>query len=90
MAHLMKCGHIANGYKKNEENKLEPYCIICDCGEIEKEVHGTEGLENRQAICTQHKGASNNPVPSNWELPFFEYRPNEKYDKYYCGCWGWD
>lgn len=35
------------------------------------------------AICTC--SASSSP-----SLPFFEYLPDKPYDKYYCGCWGWD
>lgn len=23
-------------------------------------------------------------------LPFFEACPDKPYDKFYCGCWGWD
>lgn len=43
-------------------------------------------LENREAKCTEcgHK------TQSRADLPFFEYLPNEEYDKYYDGCFGWD
>uniref|UniRef100_A0A6M3IUC1 Uncharacterized protein n=1 Tax=viral metagenome TaxID=1070528 RepID=A0A6M3IUC1_9ZZZZ len=27
---------------------------------------------------------------SSDKLPFFEHKPNNEYDKFYCGCWGWD
>ena len=23
-------------------------------------------------------------------LAFFEHRPDQPHDRYYCGCWGWD
>lgn len=29
-------------------------------------------------------------VPSSLDLAFFEYKPNEEHDKFYCGCFGWD
>jgi len=29
-------------------------------------------------------------IKSSFELPFFEYRPNEPQDEFYCGCFGWD
>lgn len=29
-------------------------------------------------------------IASNLNLPFFEYRPNEDFDFFYCGCHGWD
>jgi hypothetical protein len=79
---VMKCGHTANAVKlvKGEE---VPCCVICDCIEpCEKSTN----LDNREARCTYcgHK------VKSDINLPFFEYRPNDKYDKYYDGCFGWD
>ena len=27
---------------------------------------------------------------SSVALPFFEHKPNEKNDKFFCGCFGWD
>lgn len=27
---------------------------------------------------------------SHPSLPFWEHKPNDEYDKYYCGCFGWD
>lgn len=29
-------------------------------------------------------------VPSSYDLPFFGYRPNDKYDAFYCGCQSWN
>lgn len=29
-------------------------------------------------------------VPSSLELPFFEHRPDDPHDKFFCGCAGWD
>lgn len=28
--------------------------------------------------------------PSAPELPFFRHTPEEEFDSFYCGCWGWD
>ena len=28
--------------------------------------------------------------PSSAKLPFFEHKPSENFDKFYCGCHGWD
>lgn len=28
--------------------------------------------------------------PSSMELAFFEHLPSEPYDRFYCGCMGWD
>lgn len=29
-------------------------------------------------------------APSSPNLPFFEHKPNDPMDRYYCGCYGWD
>jgi len=42
--------------------------------------YGCEG----QAICQCGN------LPSDFGLAFFEHKPNEKQDKFYCGCHGWD
>lgn len=84
--YLMQCGHVANA----TNGKGEAVCVICDCEKVVSECSGTKGLEGRFAICSQHKREINTPVPSRWELPFFEYRPDKEYDLYYCGCYGWD
>jgi hypothetical protein len=99
MALLMKCGHVANAERVLEDGSRIPCCAICNgfkdgAEEVERECTGTDGLEGRKARCVY---ASPRPgdkckgeVASNWELPFFEYRPSDSHDKYYCGCWGWD
>ena len=89
--YLMECGHVANAEKIDPPNNdRKPVCAICDCDKIVKEARGADELEGRQAVCSQHKGCSPSVTSSRWELPFFNYRPDEKYDTYYCGCWGWD
>lgn len=62
-------------------------------------------MSERQAVCcyagayvgqtddARHTGrypGSSKPQESGRHLPFFEARPNETYDRYYCGCYGWD
>jgi len=29
-------------------------------------------------------------IESSWTLPFFEHCPDQEFDKFFCGCWGWD
>lgn len=29
-------------------------------------------------------------APSSTDLPFFKHRPDQQYDYYFCGCFGWD
>ena len=81
---LMKCGHTANSEKIIGDKKI-PYCVICDCDEIEDTK---PLLEGRFAVCRD----CGRVVASDWNLPFFHYLPDseEKEDRYYCGCKGWD
>ena len=82
---LMKCGHVAQGI----DNKTgKPVCVICiglNDG-ADKPVDETPSFEGRKARCFYCKQV----VPSHMTLPFFEYKPKEVFDEYYCGCHGWD
>jgi len=84
---LMKCGHTANAHKILDDGTSIPSCVICNCDEIQEE---RPSLEGRYAVCSGCKKTPANTTKSRYDLPFFEYRPNEKFDNYYCGCWGWD
>lgn len=92
---MMKCGHAANA--KDEDGK--PVCAICilqrlpdDENDPARIVVGAPNLEGRQAACVYRHGKSklHGIVASSTELAFFEHCPDEQYDKYYCGCMGWD
>lgn len=83
---LMKCGHSANAKKVPSG---EPCCSICfgikeGADEIAEEQ---PNLVGRKAKCCYgpHK-----IVDSSLDLAFFEYLPEHQYDRYYCGCYGWD
>lgn len=80
---MMTCGHTANAYTLDANGKKIPVCVICDCVTI---ADNTPSLEGRLAECDDcgHK------VPSDSNLPFFKYRPNQETDSYYDGCYGWD
>jgi hypothetical protein len=39
--------------------------------------------QDKAAVCTCEQ-------PSSPKLPFFESKPSEQFDKFYCGCMGWD
>jgi len=34
-------------------------------------------------------GGKTAEAPSSTELPFFQHKPDESVDSYYCGCMGW-
>lgn len=89
--YLLKCGHVSNAERINDNGTKTPWCVICNCGEIVKTVEDNEGLKDRKAKCSHHKfGCDGGITDSKWNLPFFEYKPTELYDSYYCGCWGWE
>lgn len=80
------CNHTDNGIVNVGGKKL-PCCVICACSQVKMEIKNEyDGLENRTAKCD----GCGKKVKSNWDLAFFEYCPNEEYDRYYCGCYGWD
>lgn len=79
---LMKCGHAANATDTNGN----PVCVICITPGKKDDpaivVIELPSLEERKAICAY----CSEPIDSNIDLAFFEYRPDKKYDSYYCGC----
>lgn len=84
---MMMCGHAANA-KKGDGT---PVCVICygtPGGAGAVEVAPEPDLTGRIAQCAYNPESSR--VPSDSSLPFFEHRPNHEYDRYYCGCYGWD
>lgn len=81
MSVIMKCGCGATGYIIKNGEKIKA-CLIHGCTE-EKEVQ----LDGRFAICNYGNHAK---IASNDKLAFFEFRPYEEFDRYYCGCYGYD
>ena len=80
---MMKCGHAANATHNGK-----PVCAICFGLTPDAEIVADTApdLTGRKARC----GYCGKLTDSKTSLPFFEYRPNCKYDGYYCGCRGWD
>lgn len=79
---LMKCGHASQA-----EVCGDPVCTICfgitpEAIQIE-ENHPEEGREAKCSLCGKI-------AKSSLDLAFFEYRPDDETDSYYCGCIGWD
>lgn len=84
MATMMKCGHVANAI----DEAGNPVCVICvgitpNATIVAEDV---PNLDGREAACPY----CNKKTKSSTDLPFFDYRPNETHDSYYCGCFGWD
>ena len=76
---LMKCGHTANA----ETSDGKPCCVICACFELAEKQPSLQGRKAKCSYCGKI-------VDSNYNLPFFEYKQEQEYDSYYCGCRGWE
>lgn len=99
---MMKCGHAATG--TNSSGKA--FCIICaGLGVGGEEVDDNPpSLAGRVARCDyygrtardrcNYGGKRGEPCtceqPSSPNLPFFGHQPDEQFDMFYCGCFGWD
>lgn len=84
---LMRCGCAANGAYGDDR----PCCVIHAPHPDAYTVADAPSLEGRTAWCAYHQhGGCPSHAPSALDLAFFEYRPTETTDQYYCGCWGWD
>jgi len=101
---MMKCGHAANAHDRHGK-PVCAICIGIDPGATVVDSH-PPGMEGRKARCHYYgRGRvpyknecdickQGQPCqcerPSSPKLAFFESRPGEPYDKFYCGCRGWD
>lgn len=91
---MMKCGHAAQGLLRRPEGDI-PACVICAPDPDAYTVDDTPpDLTGRRAKCSYRKRRDGqlctSEVDSSPNEAFFEYRPDEPFDRYYCGCWGWD
>jgi hypothetical protein len=87
-AKMMKCGHVAT-VTRCVNGICDEVCGYFGCGEdglIEDTNFDESVLEGRQSSCSY----CGKLAKSSLNLPFFEYLPERKHDKHYCGCRGWD
>lgn len=96
MSVMMKCGHAANGEHIVDGDRF-PCCVICagiPVGNIDAYVVvETPDFSGRKARCSYRTGRDGKPckiVDSHPNLAFFEAKPDDEMDRYYCGCYGWD
>lgn len=78
MTTLMKCGCVAQGTSEGK-----PVCVVHMCHEVAENVPDLTGRMARCPYCSTEK-------PSALNLPFFEHKPGQVRDGFYCGCMGWD
>lgn len=79
--YLMECNCVAQGTTK--EGK--PICLTHMERRIKREI---PQLKDRLAKCMY--GCKGSVTESSVTLPFFVYQPDNRYDQYYCGCYGWE
>ena len=85
-AALMGCGHAANAVTADGA----PACAICaGIHPGASTVADAPDLTGRVARCSYYSSCRRE-VPSRTTLAFFGHRKAQPYDRYYCGCWGWD
>lgn len=85
---LMRCGHVAQATRASDQ---APVCVICygindGADKVQISLPNLEGRKAKCAYLQPCKSEEN----SSFTLAFFEYKPNQEYDLYYCGCHGWD
>lgn len=99
---MMRCGHASNSWV-TVDGERKPACVIC-AGIVDGAYEidpNPPTLEGREAICTHAEAerldrdhgkyrVASRAVKSETNLPLFKHLPDEPYDRYYCGCWGWD
>ena len=103
---MMKCGHAANATTVRDGKTIPCCIICApDKGAYittdsinltdRKARCGYYGKHRRNGSCDY--GGTDQPdricrceTESSSKLPFFEYRPTQPFDMFYCGCHGWD
>jgi hypothetical protein len=102
---MMQCGHAANAIS-SDGTPVCAICInnpgartidttrnLTDRTAICSYTWRTDGAhtpaDNRR-VREHGYQYTDGPVPSSSSLPFFQHRPGEVRDLYYCGCFGWD
>lgn len=84
MTALMGCGCAANA----TDSDGKPVCAVhLGINAGAEQVAEAPNLKGRRAKCCYRCGSESD---SNLNLAFFEHRPNQEFDSYYCGCWGWN
>lgn len=100
---MMKCGCVAQGtlkatgepycltHRERERAETEPdlagriaICFYLDCNFGPRKGYGSVEYG---AIPPGEKRAK---APSSLKLPDFRHQPDQPFDSYYCGCFGWD
>lgn len=98
---ILKCGCNAMAQHNNAHDGLEaghPTCIVHSCCEIAQDpdltgrrmrcaYYGNTTYKNE---CRSCKGVCSHESESSLNTPFFQYKPEQDFDEFYCGCRSWD
>jgi hypothetical protein len=85
MIPIMECGCAANAVREGKDGLRQYSCIHHS---TVKQLEVQPDLTLRMARCRY--GCESSIAKSRTDMQFFEYRPAENYDLYYCGCWAYD
>lgn len=88
---MMKCGHASNAVQRLDDGTTIPVCVICASIDPGARVidDSPPSFEGRTARCSYFRTCGHSK-PSGPGLAFFEHVPTAEFDRYYCGCHGWD
>ena len=89
---MMECGHAANATTVREGKPI-PCCAICGAlGAVSgwDVISTIQPAPDRVARCSYYGRRCRGEAASSSSLAFFQSLPGEAFDRYYCGCWGWD
>lgn len=81
---ILKCGCVDYAIKHLKDGTDVPCCITHNCTEFMEEQPDLSSRKARCVYCGKERESDKD------RLPFFEYVPGREYDRYYCGCKGWD
>ncbi len=89
---LSCCGAGRKSYEHSWDRynlkKVNWFCSNCDA-DFPKQ--NRPELQGRKATCYCGKTIDSSiPAPGFHDIPFFEHRPNNSTDSFYCGHDGWD
>lgn len=87
---VYRCGHVkySDVYVQGKEVLVCPVCRFVGnpkASEIIPEEELPNLIKERQSRCPD----CGDVVPSDFDLEFFKYCPDMKYDRHYDGCRGW-
>jgi hypothetical protein len=76
---MARCSYYGSRNITKNQRFANVECPVCR--ELQKAYERGERTQSQVCKCER---------PSSESLAFFEAKPEEEYDRFYCGCYGWD